>query len=302
VLRAALLVAARNTGGFGGLRLGSAHEEVAAAPDAPGKIEVDRREYMLGDSVEARVSTSGLTPLSQGRVVLGQARTTEVTSGARFETPAITTLDREIEEVAGADVSADETGSVNQRVVLQIPPRAVPSVGLEIQWHVVGAFDEGGAIVKSPAFRVLAPRETFQGLLHPMPDEHPELRLDVGDRCVRCGDTLDGRLVFTPAKDTRVRDVSVRLESGLETDGRTLFNERVEFGGDIQVACGETREFPFSIPIGRNAGPTAWDYPTDDSAGDAEVIVIWCVYGTLKAGRWFGETEVYAPIHVYNGP
>jgi hypothetical protein len=271
------------------------------APDAPGKIEVDRPEYALGDSVEAQVSVSGLTPLSPGTVVLGQARTTEASSGGQFGVPATTTLDTEIEEVAAADVSADAAGSVNQRVVLQIPSRAVPSVGLEIQWHVVGGFDEGRAIIKSPAFRVLAPREAFVDLLHPMPDEHPELRLDLGDRCVRCGDTLDGRLVFTPAKDTRVRDVWLRLASELRADGRWLVDERTDLGGDIEVAGGETREFPFSIPIPRNAGPTAWDYASDGSTDHAEIIR-WNALGTVKAGRWFGETEVYAPLHVYNGP
>jgi hypothetical protein len=272
------------------------------APDALGKIEVDRREYVPGESVEARVSVSGLLPDSDGRVMLVQERATEDTSGARLGAPAITTLDTEVEGVAAADVWADATGSVNQRVVLRIPARSVPSVGLEIQWRVVGVFAEGGVIVKTPAFRVLAPRETFLGLLHPIPEEHPELRLEVGDRCVRCGDTLDGRLIFKPAKDTRVRDVSVQLESGLKADGRMLFHERVELGGDIQVAHGQTREFPFSIPIAGNAGPTAWDNAADGSAGDAEQVVIWSVSGTLKAGRWFGETEVYAPIHVYNAP
>jgi hypothetical protein len=134
-----------------------------------------------------------------------------------------------------------------------------------------------------------------------MPDEHPELGLDVGDRCVRCGDTLDGRLVFTPAKDTRVRDVWLRLASELRADGRLLVDERTDLGGDIEVAGGETREFPFSVPIPRNAGPTAWDCASDGSTDDAEIIR-WNALGTVKAGRWFGETEVYAPLHVYNGP
>lgn len=280
--------------------LGSAQEEVAAAPDALGKLEVDSQEYVLGDSVEARVSISGLTPLSEGRVLLAQERTTEVTSGGGREgVPAISTLAAEVVEVASADLSADAAGSVNQRVVLQIPPRAVPSVGLEIQWRVVGLFDEGDQIVKSPAFKVLAPRETFLGLLYPEPEPHPELRLEAGDRCVRSGDALAGRLVFTPAKDTRVRDVSAGVVSELRTDNRILLDERAELAGDIEVAGGETREFPFSIPIPRNAGPTGWEYAADGSAHD---IVRWNVLGTLKTGRWFGETEAWAPIHVYNGP
>jgi hypothetical protein len=286
---------------------------VAAAPRTLGTIEVGRQEYVLGDSVEARVSISGLPPLSPGTVVLGQLRTMTDTSratrgaGQGAWIPAFTTLDKEFVDVAAADVSADASGSVNQRVVLQIPPRAVPSAGLEVQWHVVAGFGEGGTIVESPAFKVLVPRETFLGLLgrpgwSARPSEqHPELRLEVGDRCVRCGDTLDGSLVFTPAKDTRMRDVSVRLECSLATDGRTLFDERAELGGDIEVARGETREFPFSIPIARTAGPTAWDYPTDGSADHPEAVVLWYAYGRLKTGRLFGSTEVFAPIHVYNG-
>ena len=113
-------------------------------PDALGKIELDRREYVLGDSVEARVSVSGLLPHSDGRVMLVQERTMEITTGGGGQ---ITTLDTEIEDVAAADVSADATGSVNQRVVLQIPSRAVPSVGLEIQWRVVGVFGGQTAVL-----------------------------------------------------------------------------------------------------------------------------------------------------------
>jgi hypothetical protein len=244
-------------------------------------------------------------------VVLGQARTTEHTELLRpaggalttLDKGAITTLDKEFVDVAAADVSADAAGSVNQRVVLQIPPRAAPSAGLEVQWRVVGLFDE--TIVEGPVFKVLVPRETFLDLLgrpgwSARPgEEHPHLRLEAGDRCVRCGDAFHGRLVFTPAKDTRVRNASVRLECSLPADDRTLFDERAELGGDIEVARGETREFPFSIPIPHMAAPTAWD--ATGSADDPEPVVTWYAYGTLKTGRLLGETELYAPIHVYNG-
>ena len=231
----------------------------------------------------------------------------EQSSGVSDGNPAITTLDKEFVEVAGTEVSADASGSVNQRVVLQIPPRSVPSAGLEIQWHVAGVFADG-ATVESPAFKVLVPRETFLDLLGPpgwsaRPSaQHPELRFEVGDRCVRCGDTLDGSLVFTPAKDRRVRDASVRIECLLATDYRTLFKERTEIGGDIEIAHGETREFPFSIPIPRTAGPTAWDYATDGSADGPEAVIEWHLFGKLKTGRLVGSTEIFAPINVYNGP
>src|SRR4051794_24944568 len=163
-----------------------------SAPDHAGTIDVDRREYVLGDSVEVRVSITGLEPLSPGRIVLAQTRTTEEGAGGEFGTRG--GLYHQTEDVAGVDVAADATGAVDRRVVLEIPPNAVPSVGPDVQWLAVAAFDEG-AIFKTDAFNVLAPRETFLDLLHPMPDEQPGLRLEIDDRCVRCGGSVDGRLV-----------------------------------------------------------------------------------------------------------
>ncbi|MDQ3647722.1 MAG: hypothetical protein M3433_03910 [Actinomycetota bacterium] len=180
-----------------------------------GQVIVDGAEFVLGDEVTGRVSLRDLPPHTHATLELGQERwfyPEEEWQGSHH---------KEFFSFATDLLEADASGSVEEPFVLAIPPNAPPSSPLAaaIEWRVVADLEAPGARVESPPFTVLAPRDAFLDVLdrtaelsrHDWPVS-PGVDLDVGDGCVRCGDTLSGRLLVTPEEDTRARQLAVRLD------------------------------------------------------------------------------------------
>lgn len=176
---------------------------------AAGEVIVDGAEFVPGDEVTGRVSGRGLPPGTRGTVELVQETSFAAEPSETFS-------------FATDLVGADASGSVEQPFVFTIPSNAAPSspLGAAHEWWVVADLGVYGVrYVRSPPLTVLAPREAFLDVLDRTAElsredwpVSPGVDLDVRDRCVRCGDTLSGRLLVTPEKDTTARKLSVSLE------------------------------------------------------------------------------------------
>ena len=290
-------------------------------PTVAGQVVVDSAEFVLGDEVTGRVTLRNLPPETHGTVKLGQLRMfeTQASGGEAFEGWANEASD--FFSVATAPLSSDASGSVEASFALAIPPNAPPSVPTDIEWRVVADLDTPGAYVESPMINVLAPRDAFLEVLDRTAELSPhdwsispEVDVDVGDGCVRCGDTLLGRLVVTPDKDIKARELSVSLHGHFDPLGRderiARFDQSLELGRDVDLAAGRRHEFPFSIKIPDDAIPTIWEDPQtrrpwlDRKYDDHQLYptMFWHLRGLVAKGRVFGWKQASVAIHVYNAP
>lgn len=190
-----------------------------------------------------------------------------------------------------------------------------------IDWRVVADLEAEDAYVESQTFAVLAPREAFLHMLGLNGDRSPrdlvaspEVELDVGDGCFRCGGTLSGRLLVTPEKDSKARKLSVKLEAEFgphtPTDRLWDFDQTLELGKNVELAAGRQHEFPFSFRVPDDAPPTIWEDPRtrsnwlDRRYEDNELCPTtrWSLAGSMVKGRVFGWENTHTSIHLYNAP
>ena len=112
------------------------------------------------------------------------------------------------------------------------------------------------------------------------------------------GGTLDGVITVTPRDDVKATGVKVKLTRRCTYTADNHRIERdddvaeVEVAGPQELVAGQTQQFPFSVALPPNPGPTATA---------PHSVVEWSVTGTV-ARRMKGDLEVRAPLVVYDGP
>jgi hypothetical protein len=294
-------------------------------PTVAGEVVVEGTEFLLGDEVRGRVSLRGLPPQTQGTAKLGQLRQFEsATGGVDFESGGAGNQSlgsSDFFTVASAPISSDASGAVEQAFTFTIPRDAPPSSVMGIDWLVVADLEAEDAYIESQTFAVLAQREAFLSMLGLKGDRSPEdmvvspeVELDVGERCFRCGETLSGRLLVTPEKDLKARKLTARLEAEFgpytPTDRLWDFDQTLELGKNVELEAGRRHEFPFTFEIPDDAPPTIWEDPQarsewlDRSYDDDELCPTtrWTLTGSMQKGRVFGLEDTHTRIHLYNAP
>lgn len=115
---------------------------------------------------------------------------------------------------------------------------------------------------------------------------------------VAAGQTLDGTISVTPTEDVKTTGVKVTLTrvATYTADKHTITRKqevaKVDVAEGQEMAAGQTYQFPFSVGVPPNPGPTARAPHT---------VVEWVV-GAAAARRMRFDLEATAPVVVYDGP
>lgn len=186
------------------------------------------------------------------------------------------------------------------QLTLRIPEGLPPDSSKAVSWWAWAQIDrERGLDAKaSTRIAVRLPASSAPSERRSIPPGDDGVGFEDLPASVGAGRTLDGVIAVTPREDVKATAVKVKLARHCTYQDEKHRIERNEDVAEIEVAGaqelvgGQTQQFPFSVPLPPNPGPTA-------SAPHSTVE--WFVTG-IVARRMRGDLELRAPVVVYDGP
>jgi hypothetical protein len=199
------------------------------------------------------------------------------------------------EDMADVPLQPGET-----ELTFTLPEGLPPTSRQAVTWTAWAKIDRSGGFdakgdrqlnVRLPAASAPSERRT-------VPATKDGVAFDDLPSAVRAGGTLDGTLSVTATEDVKCTAVKLRLRRTCRYKHDNHKAERREDPVEVEIAPaqefvgGQTRQFPFSVPVPPNVGPTA---------KAPHSTVEWTVTG-IAARRMKFDLEVEAPIVVFDGP
>jgi hypothetical protein len=181
-----------------------------------------------------------------------------------------------------------------------LPTGLPPDSSEAVSWWAFASIDRRRGLDASDSTRIAVrlPAASAPQERRAVPDGGDGVAFDDLPASVGAGQTLEGTLSVTPREDVKTTGVKVKLtrvcnyhDDEHQIERRKDMGE-VEVAGSQELVAGQTQQFPFSLPVPPNPGPTAQAPHT---------VVEWRVDGVV-ARRMRGDLEVRAPIVVYDGP
>lgn len=181
----------------------------------------------------------------------------------------------------------------------RVPEGLPPDSTKAVSWWAWANIDrEGGFDAKaSTRMPVRLPAASAPSERRSLPPEKDGVGFEDLPASAGAGRPLEGVIVVTPAEDVKAQAVKVKLSRHCryrDDNHKLERNDDVveaEVAGPQELAAGQTYQFPFSITLPPNPGPTAQA---------PHSTVEWAVTG-IVARRMKLDLELRAPIVVYDG-
>jgi hypothetical protein len=277
------------------------------------EVTTDRRAYMPGDTVQARIAIragKGLD-IEEARAELVYEnkytyRDREWTSRGSGQTMTHTTTDSAVRDrqrfLEAGSVSGDSEHSVELTVPADAPPSGKGGI-TEVRWKVQAVVSRRHKLDPDASADIAVQSPPVQyaawGAASPEVDTHGdcglELRLPGGPH-LRAGDALAGTLVVTPREPMALQEVRFELVRKERVprdvghrDEKRAASVVVEHG--VELSSMIPRELPFSIALPPDACPCL---ETEQST------VRWFLRGVL-ARRMRSDHTITQSVNVYTG-
>lgn len=182
------------------------------------------------------------------------------------------------------------------RVPTGLPPESAKAVS----WWAWANIDRDGGFDAKASIRmpVRLPAADAPSERRSIPPEKDGVGFEDLPASAGAGRPFEGVIVVTPDEDVKATAVKVKLSRHCryrDDDHKLERNDdvvEVEVAGPQELSAGQTQQFPFSLTLPKDPGPTAQA---------PHSTVEWTVTG-IVARRMKLDLELGAPVFVYDGP
>ena len=181
----------------------------------------------------------------------------------------------------------------------RIPDALPPESAKAVSWWAWANIDREGGLDAKASVRmpVRLPAASAPSERRSLPPGKDGVGFEDLPASAGAGQPLEGVIVVTPAEDTKATAIKLKLTRHLRyrADNHEIDRDEdlpeVEVAGPQELPAGQTQQFPFSVTLPPNPGPTAQA---------PHSTVEWSVTG-IVARRMKLDLELRAPIVVYDG-